>query len=78
MLEIIKAGGWLMVPIIGCSVIALAIVLERLWTLQQHRVLPADLTRQVWEWVSRNELNHAPSRSCRRDHPWARFLRRAC
>ncbi|MBM4196196.1 MAG: MotA/TolQ/ExbB proton channel family protein [Gammaproteobacteria bacterium] len=58
MLEIIKAGGWLMVPIIGCSVMALAIVLERLWTLRKRRVLPEDLTRQVWEWVSRNELNH--------------------
>jgi len=59
MLEIIKAGGWLMVPILGCSVVAFAIVLERLWTLQKDRVLPADLTRQVWEWVSRNELDHA-------------------
>lgn len=58
MLEIIKAGGWIMVPIIGCSVVALAIILERLWTLQRRRVLPEDLTRQVWEWVSRNELNH--------------------
>jgi biopolymer transport protein ExbB len=59
MLEIIKAGGWLMVPILGCSVIALAIVIERLWTLQRSRVLPVDLTRHVWEWVSRNELDHA-------------------
>jgi biopolymer transport protein ExbB len=74
MLEIIKAGGWLMVPIIGCSVIAVAIVLERLWTLQRRRVLPEDLTRQVWEWVSRNELNHSHIQSLQDGSPLGRIL----
>jgi biopolymer transport protein ExbB len=58
MFEIIKAGGWVMLPIITCSVVAVAIFIERLWTLQRRRVIPADLTRQVWEWVSRNQLSH--------------------
>lgn len=58
MLEIIKAGGWVMFPIIVCSVVAAAITLERLWTLQERRVLPRQLTREVWEWVSSNKLNH--------------------
>lgn len=58
MLEIIKAGGWVMFPIIVCSVMAAAIILERLWTLQEKRVLPRQLTREVWEWVSSNQLNH--------------------
>ena len=57
MLEIVQAGGWLMVPIIACSVIAVAIVLERLWTLQTRRVIPAQLTSQVWDWVQKNELD---------------------
>ena len=74
MLEIIKAGGWLMVPIIGCSVIAAAIVLERLWTLQKRRVLPADLTRQVWEWVSRNELNHVHIQELQGGSPLGQIL----
>lgn len=74
MLEIIKAGGWLMVPIIGCSIIALAIVLERLWTLQRHRVLPPELTRQVWEWVSRNELNHKHIQSLQAGSPLGQIL----
>jgi biopolymer transport protein ExbB len=74
MLEIIKAGGWLMVPIIGCSVVAFAIVLERLWALQRRRVLPDDLTRQVWEWVSRNELNHAHIQSLQQGSPLGRIL----
>jgi biopolymer transport protein ExbB len=57
MLEIVRAGGWMMVPIIACSVIFVAIVLERLWTLQRKRVLPKDMTAQVWEWVKHNQLD---------------------
>jgi biopolymer transport protein ExbB len=74
MFEVIKAGGWLMVPIIGCSVVALAVVLERLWTLQRKRVLPEDLTRQVWEWVSRNELNHKHLQELQAGSPLGRIL----
>ena len=58
MLEIVKAGGWVMFPIIVCSIMAAAIILERLWTLQEKRVLPHHLTKEVWEWVSSNQLNH--------------------
>ncbi len=51
MLEIVQAGGWLMLPIILCSVVAAAIILERLWTLQHKRVLPNELTDQVSHWL---------------------------
>jgi biopolymer transport protein ExbB len=57
MLEIVQAGGWLMLPIIGCSVVAVAIVLERLWTLQEKRVLPVSVANQVWEWVQQSQLD---------------------
>jgi biopolymer transport protein ExbB len=56
MLEIVQAGGWLMLPIIACSVVAVAIVLERLWTLQEKRVLPVNIANQVWEWVQHNQI----------------------
>jgi biopolymer transport protein ExbB len=57
MLEIVRAGGWLMLPIIACSIVAAAIILERLWTLQHKRVLPEELTSQVAHWASRNQLS---------------------
>ena len=57
MLEIVQAGGLLMLPIIACSVIAAAIILERLWTLQRKRVLPASLALQVRDWVSNDQLD---------------------
>ena len=43
MLGIMQSGGWLMVPILLCSVAALAIGIERGWTLQRSRVIPEDL-----------------------------------
>jgi biopolymer transport protein ExbB len=57
MLEIVKAGGWLMVPIVVCSIVAVAIVFERLWTLQRRRVVPSTLTSEIWELVQHNQLD---------------------
>ena len=48
MFELVKAGGWLMLPILACSVVALAIIIERLWTLRRSRVIPRKLVAQVW------------------------------
>lgn len=57
MLEIIYAGGWLMLPILLCSVLALAIITERFWTLQRRKVIPAGVGEQVEEWAARHELD---------------------
>jgi biopolymer transport protein ExbB len=57
MLEIVQAGGWLMWPIIACSVMAVAIILERLWTLQEKRVLPPSVANHVWELVQQSQVD---------------------
>jgi biopolymer transport protein ExbB len=74
MLEIVIAGGWVMLPIILCSVVAAAIILERLWTLQPGRVVPRDLSRQVWDWVSGNQLNHQHIQELRISSPLGQIL----
>ncbi len=74
MLEIVQSGGWLMLPIIICSVVAAAIILERLWTLRQRRVLPENLARQVWSWVRKNQLNHQHIKSLHQGSPLGQIL----
>ena len=51
MLELIKAGGWVMLPILLLAVLALAIILERFWTLRRREVLPPGLGEEVREWA---------------------------
>ena len=38
MLQMIKEGGVLMIPIILCSMIALAVSIERVWHLYRARI----------------------------------------
>ncbi|MFZ9038916.1 MAG: MotA/TolQ/ExbB proton channel family protein, partial [Gammaproteobacteria bacterium] len=40
MFELVQAGGWLMLPILLCSIVAAAIIIERTWTLRQKKVIP--------------------------------------
>lgn len=47
MIELIKAGGWMMWPIVLCSLLALAIVLERCWALRRDQVMPDILINQL-------------------------------
>jgi biopolymer transport protein ExbB len=72
--EIIKAGGWLMAPILLCSVIALGIVIERFWTLKSTRVLPPKLMGQIWEWVRKNELDDTRIQAVHESSPLGRVL----
>ena len=57
MLELFKAGGWVMWPILGISILALAIVLERFWTLRRKSVLPAGLGKEVRDWARHAHLD---------------------
>ena len=65
MLEIVQSGGWLMVPILLCSVVAAAISVERLWTLQRSRITPKSLLAQVWGNVKNDELDPQRMRDLR-------------
>ncbi len=56
MFELVKAGGWLMVPILICSVLALAISIERLIALRRSKMLPDGLLGYVWTLYSDREL----------------------
>jgi biopolymer transport protein ExbB len=74
MFEIVKSGGVFMAPIILSSVIAAAIFLERLWTLQPKRVLPMDLVDKVWRWVESDQLQEKHIVALEQNSPLGRIL----
>jgi biopolymer transport protein ExbB len=55
--EIIKSGGWMMLPIILSSIVALAIVLERFWSLQKKKIVPPELLSQVLDLYHAQQLD---------------------
>ncbi len=74
MFEIIKAGGWVMVPILLASVVASAIAVERFWTLQPKRVLPENLVAQAWQWLRAGSLDEKKIHALRIGSPLGRVL----
>lgn len=56
-LDLIKSGGWLMVPILACSVAATAIIVDRLLALRRARVLPERLVRTLRGWAERGTIS---------------------
>lgn len=74
MFEIIRAGGWVMWPLILCSVIALAIIIERFWSLRTNSVVPRGLVAQVWQWVKNGDLDKKKLDLLRQTSPLGKIL----
>ncbi len=74
MFDIIAAGGWLMLPIILCSVAVIAISIERYWTLNPNKIAPRHQLGEVWNWIQKNELDSDKLRALRRSSQLGRIL----
>lgn len=74
MWELVKAGGWLMLPIILCSIAAIGISAERLWTLRPARVAPVNLLGQVWRWIQDKQLDSQKLKELRASSPLGEVL----
>ncbi|MGJ7902867.1 MotA/TolQ/ExbB proton channel family protein [Lysobacter sp. 1R34A] len=74
MLELVKAGGWPMIPLLILSAVALAIIIERLWTLRRRAVLPPQLGQEVRAWAATGKLDPAHIESLRATAPLGELL----
>lgn len=63
-----------MLPIILSSVVALAIVAERFWTLRQAKVLPDNLVADVWRMASTKQLTEDKVRALQEGSPLGRVI----
>lgn len=70
----VQAGGWLMLPILLCSVVALAIVGERLWSLQVKKIAPSNLVSQVWQWNKAGNLTDKHIDALKKNSPLGQIL----
>lgn len=74
MFEIVKSGGWVMVPLLLCSVVATAIVAERFWALRKQRICPRNLVDQIWQWAKAGQMDVMRISSLRGSSPLGRVL----
>lgn len=59
LIDLIERGGWVMYPILCCSLAALAIIMERTWALRRHRVIPRSLVGSINDLLVRRQFNEA-------------------
>lgn len=64
----------MMLPIILASIIAIAIIIERFWTLQPVRVCPADLFAKVWQLAESGQLQDKHLQALETNSPLGRVL----
>lgn len=73
-LEILMAGSWAMLPIVLCSAVALAIILERFWSLRRKAVVPPGLGEEVREWARQRKLDPEHMNALRTNSPLGELL----
>ena len=61
-------------PLLACSVVATAIVIERFWALQKKNIAPQHLLAQIWYWSKNHQIDTAHIDTLRKSSPLGRVL----
>jgi len=61
MLSFITKGGIFMYPIIACSILSLAIFIEKLWSLRRKKNVPLDFLQEIEQLLQENNSTKALS-----------------
>jgi len=73
-LEILMQGGWLMLPILMCSVVALAIIAERFWALNSKKIIPEKTLSSVWQLYKAGQLDKSRVQTLSLSSPLGKIL----
>ncbi len=74
MTDYVSQGGVIMVPILLCSLLAFAIVIERLWNLRRKRVLRYDVLNLIEELLRDQKIPEATTLCKRHESTMTRVL----
>ncbi len=75
MWELMVKGGPLMLLIFMCSIIALAVVIEKLWHLHRDKIDTEDFMEDIAETLKRNKIMEAVDKCNAMPGPIARILK---
>ena len=74
MLELLAAGGPVMVPLLILTVLATAISLERVWTLRRSEVLPHGIVQDIENWSRGKVLDNSEIQRLKQESPLGELL----
>jgi biopolymer transport protein ExbB len=74
MIDYILKGGVMMVPLVLCSVLALGIVFERLWSLRRKRIMRYDIVQRIEELLREQKIPEATTLCKRHPSPMTRIV----
>ena len=74
MYQVLSAGGWVMPFIVLCSIIALAICIERQFALNRKKIAPPHLWATVWQQLRGEGLDAQRLKSPRQGSPLGAIL----
>ena len=74
MFELVKSGGWLMLPIILCSIAVVAICIERFLALNPKKISPPETLGEVWGWIKNSQLGADKLKTLKNSSPLGRIL----
>ena len=74
MFQVLAAGGWVMPFIVVCSVLALAICIERHFALNKQGIAPPHLLATVWQQLRGEGLDAQKLKALRQGSPLGAIL----
>ena len=74
MFEILKSGGWVMIPLVLASIVMVGIILERFWSLRRSAVIPPKLGAEVRAWARSAKIERDHLEKLRSNSPLGAIL----